>query len=271
MTTTTAVLRRNVLSARRYPLGTADLLLLTPLTQTILPSVLLGAAFLVNGNAVGLEQTTGTSDLLGWLVLGVVVTSALVGVVWTMTGDISGARELGVLETLWASPTSPRALALGSGLAGFAFTLVASTVVVLASLALGARYGSPHVLEAVPALVLLLLATLGAGYACAGFLLLVREAESALDTTASVVAIFSGSVFPVVVLPGALQAAALTLPTTWVLDLLRYALLGGTLMNGHAVSWLAATTLSLAWLGGGLAVFVWSARTARRRGSVVQF
>lgn len=269
--TAVAVIGRNVRNARRYPLSTADLLLLTPLAQTILPSVLLGAAFLVDGNAVGLEQNTGTTELLAWLVLGVVVTSAVVGVVWTMTGDISGARETGVLETLWASPTSPRRLALGSGLSGFLFTIVASAVVVVAAIPFGADFRLDRAAWLVPIVALLVVAVLGLGYLLAGLLLLVREAESALDAVGSVVSVFSGSVFPLVILPGPLLAFAKILPTTWILDLLRHVLLDGTLMHPWSTTWLAAAGLSVAQLVLGLVVFDRCVRAVRRRGTVGQF
>ncbi|MBE7700239.1 ABC transporter permease [Oerskovia sp. Sa1BUA8] len=269
--TALAVIGRNVRNARRYPLNTADLLLLTPLAQTILPSVLLGAAFLVDGNAVGLEQNTGTTELLSWLVLGVVVTSAIVGVVWTMTGDISGARETGVLETLWASPTSPARLTLGSGLSGFIFTLVASAVVIIVAIPFGADFRLDRAAWLIPIFALLLLAVLGLGYLLAGLLLIVREAESALDAVGSIVSVFSGSVFPLIVLPGPLLAFAQILPTTWILDLLRHVLLGSTLMQPWSTTWLAAAGLSIGQLVLGLVIFHICVRAVRRRGTVGQF
>src|SRR5699024_7661899 len=82
-----AVIGRHLRTAARYPIGVINLLVFTPLSQMVLPALLLGVAFLVDGAAVGLQDHTGTTDLLGWLALGMVVSSALVGVVWTMTGD----------------------------------------------------------------------------------------------------------------------------------------------------------------------------------------
>lgn len=267
----TAVVARHLRNARRYPLSTLDLVLLTPLAQTVLPSVLLGAAFLVGGRASGLESTTGTSDLLGWLSLGLIVSSSLVGVVWTMTGDISTGRETGTLEILWSSPTSPRRLSLGAGCAGFLLTLLAGLVVAIASLPLGARYDAGRLLWVVPVLGLLLVASLGLGYLLAGLLLVIREGEAAFDTIGATVSVFSGTTFPVTVLPGPLLGFAQILPTTWILDLLRHLLLGSTLMKPWGTTWLLASTLSLLVLAAGLVVFRRCERWVRRRGAVGQF
>jgi ABC-2 type transport system permease protein len=271
VTVVAAVVGRNLRTAMRYPMNTANLLLVLPLSQTVLPAVLLGAAFLVDGNAVGLQARTGTSELLAWLMLGVVVASALVGVIWTMTGDISGARETGALEVLWASPASPRVLSIGSAVAGFLLTMVASLVLVTSSAALGADYRTDRVLWVIPLLGLLLVASLGVGYLLSGILLLVREAESALDSVGSALGIFSGIVFPVTILPVPLFALSMALPTTWILELLRHVLLGGTLMLSFGTTWLIAVGESAIMLGVGAYVFRRCQRTVRRRGTLGQF
>jgi len=266
-----AVVGRHLRTAARYPLGMTNLLVFTPLSQMVLPALLLGAAFLVDGSAVGLQEHTGTSDLLGWLALGMVVSSALVGVVWTMTGDISGGRETGTLEFMWASPASPRLLALGAGLTGFLLTFAASLIIIGGAVAFGARYSLAEILWVVPILFTLLAATLGYGFALSGLLLIFREGESILDSFGSVVAVFSGVAFPVTVLPGALLGFSQALPTTWILDLLRHVLLGGTLMQPWGMTWLIAIGESLLTLVVGVVIFGACARRVRRRGTVGQY
>ena len=67
-----ALARKELRIARRYPLNLVNEVL-QPLYQFLLPSLLLGATFLVGGRAIGLESSTGTSDLAGYLFLGMIV------------------------------------------------------------------------------------------------------------------------------------------------------------------------------------------------------
>ena len=60
-----AVMLRDLRIRRRYPLSLVNVVLITPLYEIALPTLLLGSAFLVDGNAVGLARVVGTADLPG--------------------------------------------------------------------------------------------------------------------------------------------------------------------------------------------------------------
>lgn len=272
MNAVTGVVVRNVRSARRYPIGTANLLLFTPLYQMVLPTLLLGAAFLVDGDAAGLERTAGTDDLAAWLTLGMVVSSAIVGVIWTMVGDISTMRATGSLEVMLVGSPHPRRLVWGSAVTGFLFTLVASLILGVASVwLLDATYFADRLLWLLPIGTLLFGAASGYGFLLTALIVRIRSGEGLLDMVAYMLAIFSGIAFPIAVLPQPLLAVSHALPTTWTLELLRWALIDGTLMHGAPTTWILAAVETALFLVLGILAFRHAFSRVRELGQFGQF
>jgi ABC-2 type transport system permease protein len=77
------------------------------------------------------------------------------------------------------------------------------------------------VLKAVGAIVPMLIALYGFGFAFAGIVLIMREANTLVDTSAFMVQVFSGTDFPVTILPKWLLPISLLLPLTYGLDATR--------------------------------------------------
>jgi hypothetical protein len=78
---TLAIARKEILVELRYPLNAVNEVL-QPLYQFLIPSLLLGAAFLVGGRAIGLRATTGTEDLAGFLFVGVFIGGLISATFW---------------------------------------------------------------------------------------------------------------------------------------------------------------------------------------------
>jgi len=122
-----AILRRDFRLLCRHPLNFVNLILL-PLYQFLIPSLLLGAAFLVNGRSVGLARTAGTDDIAGFLFVGAAASSLGFGIFWGVTWAIKREVDTGTLEQAWLTPTSRETLVLGSALTSLAVSSVAGPV-----------------------------------------------------------------------------------------------------------------------------------------------
>ncbi|TQJ31114.1 ABC transporter permease [Microbacterium sp. SLBN-146] len=267
-----AVFSRNIRTAIRYPLGLANTVLFTPLYQMVLPTLLLGAAFLVNGNASGLEQTAGTDDLPGWLMLGMAVSAWIIGVITTVAVDLQSGRATGTLEIQWTGGVRPTVLTFGSALAGFALTTLASLLLlVLAVFLLGARFRLEGLPVALLISLVMLVAVTGIALALAALILLIRRGDAVLDILGYVIAIFSGIAFPVVVLPGPLFAFSLVWPTTWGLDLLRHALIDSRTIFPEPTMWTFFLLESALAFIVGMFLFSRAVRVIRRHGTISQF
>jgi len=79
--------------------------------------------------------------------------------------------------------------------------------------------------QALLAIIPMLIALYGFGFAFAGLVLLMREANTLVDTSSFIVQVFSGTDFPVNVLPKWLLPISLLIPLTYGLDATRGLLL----------------------------------------------
>jgi ABC-type multidrug transport system permease subunit len=256
-----AVLRRDLRTAARYPLGMANFMLLSPFYQLILPSLLLGSAFLVQGRSVGLVAMVGTSDLAGFLFTGALIQSLILGTCWGVNLTLSMDRELGTLEHNFLAPLGRDTFVAGSALASLAIATVAGVLLlVLGQVLFGARYLSAAVF-ALPALLLAVVALVGLAHLVAAAILLLRQADLIVDGVSFALTVLSGVLFPVTVLPAWLRPLALALPTTHALDVLRHQALG--------TAPLMAPPLTYALASGGAVTLVvlgrWTFRMAERR------
>lgn len=153
---------------------------------------------------------------------------------YLQTGLISFPQRLresqlmGTLEATVMSPVSPMAFVLAIGL----WDHVMTSVRVVVFLICGAAFFALDLRQAnlVGALVVLILAIVAfdaLGMLSAGLVLLVQRGVSVAPLFAAVAGLLSGVYFPIEVLPPAVRAVALVLPSTHALIGLRLALLRG--------------------------------------------
>jgi ABC-2 type transport system permease protein len=264
-----AVARKELRVARRYPLQLVNEVL-QPLYQFLLPSLLLGATFLVGGRAIGLESVTGTADLAGYLFLGTVVGGLVSAAFWEMAFGLKREMDAGTLEPTWLTPTRPDTVVLGRALSGLVIAGGASAVLVCIGLALfGATVGQ-GLLLALPALAIAAVSMIGVGYLVASAVLLIREPNFFVDATNFLFAVVSGVAFPVLVLPALVQPIAYLLPTTYAVDLLRVYALGTRPLLDPALEWGALVVLAGLTIWIGRVAFRRTERRMRVRGTLGQ-
>jgi ABC-type polysaccharide/polyol phosphate export permease len=268
----TAVVLRELRVQRRYPISMINLVLLTPLYQLALPTLLLGSAFLVNGSAVGLARMAGTTDLAGWLGLGVLAASLLVGAVVSVTSTLDADRTTGVLENSWASPAPREAYVIGGVVTGTVFTAAASAILLaFAITVLGASYDPLGAAASLPVILAMLAGNCGFGYLAAAALFLMRRADALIEVCTTFAVTFSGVAFPLTLLPAAARLPTYVLPGTWGLDLIRHLTLGTTSLLPVPVELAGLAVTSVAWLTAGRRVFLSAERRVRTAGTLAQF
>jgi ABC-2 type transport system permease protein len=259
--TITAVMAKELRTAIRYPAGMANLLLLMPLYQLVLPALLLGAAFAVNGKGVGLQRVVGTNDVTGWLTVGMAGAAVTLGVLWGVSHAISVDREQGVLEHAWISQTRRDALVWGSvGTGVLLGGLGGAVLTVLVSLFSGGLPAAPA-LMLLPLLGLALPGLTGVGYLSATISLRWHNAIGVVDGVGFLLTTLAGVSFPLAILPDWLRALACTLPTTWLIDLCRWTLLDTRPMWTPFAEVIMLMAVSIAWFFAGRFLF---RRTERR-------
>ena len=245
-----AIARKELRIALRYPLNAINEVL-QPLYQFLLPSLLLGATFLVGGRAIGLEVSAGTDDLVGFLFLGMIVGGLVSTAFWEIAFSFKREMDAGTLEPAWLTPTSPHTFVLGRAISGIIISGSASAVLLMLGIVVFGASVSPGILLALPALGLVAVSMLGIGYLIASAVLLIREPSFFVDATSFLVSMVTGVMFPVVVLPLFVRWIAYVLPSTYALDLLRVHAIGSRPLLPLWIEWIAlvAFAIGTVWLG----------------------
>jgi ABC-type multidrug transport system permease subunit len=267
-----AVVRREWHVQRRYPISMVNLALLTPLYELALPTLLLGSAFLVGGASVGLATLAGTTDLAGWVGLGVFTAILLVGAMTSVYSTLDADRVTGVIEHSWASPASREAYVIGGVLTGTAFGSVSSAILLgFAILVLHASYAAVGVALSVPVVLILLVANCGFSYLVGAAVLALRRAEPLVNLCTLVAVLFAGVSFPLTLMPEAARWPTFILPSTLGLDLMRHFTLSTNLLLPLPAELAVAVAVSVAWFAVGRVTFLRTERYLRTSGSLAQF
>lgn len=264
-----AIARKDLRMWTRYPVSAAGQVFV-PLYQGLIPAFLFGAAFLVDGRAVGLEATAGTADLAGFVFLGSVMAGLVSSAFWQMGFGLRNDMDLGTLEPAWLTPTRRETFVVGRALSSLPILALGQAVLLLIAYWLFRPAFSGEIVRAVPALALAVVSLVGIGYLVAAGVLLMREAGFFVDTTNFLFHSASGSGFPITVLPGALQVVSFALPTTYALDLLRHHGIGSRTLLDPTLELVLLAALALVSYPVGLRAFLAAERRVRVTGALGQ-
>jgi len=156
-----------------------------------------------------------------------------------------------VMESNWLTPVPRLLILIGRSVTNLVVTALTSLGMLIVCKYVFGFHPTGDVLGAVLAIVPMLIALYGFGFAFAGLVLIMREANTLVDTSSFIVQVFSGADFPVTVLPKWLLPISLLLPLTYGLDAARGLLLKtNTLLSiGTEITLLIIFMFVLLWLG----------------------
>jgi ABC-2 type transport system permease protein len=229
------------------------LVAIAALTYGVLAGGRLGPSF---------SQFAGTSDYISYIVLGAAGFIFATRMLLQVSRCFITEHREGTLESLLLAPSSR-----ASYLAGVAAqSLSSSAIELVVLLAIIAPFGLDlGGLDPIAALVVVPVAVVGifGMAAClAAFMIGTGDTYVSQNTLFALMGLLSGFSFPPEYLPLPLQWAAMLLPTTGAMDLVRGALLRGDGLStaGPELVWVAC--LGVAYLAGGLALLPRATRRA---------
>jgi ABC-2 type transport system permease protein len=264
-----AIARKELQVFRRYRLNAVNAVL-QPLYQTLIPGMLLGATFAIGGKAVGLDSSAGTTDVVGYLFLGMIALNLASVGFWAVAYTIKNELDAGTLEPTWLTPTRRETYVVGLTLSGMLVGIVTTVILVLVGIWLFGAQIAPRLAIAVPVLALASVGVLGIGYIIGAIVLRMREASFFVDSTHFIFVALSGAAFPIIVLPELVRWVAYLLPTTHALDLMRVAALDTPPLLALPVEWLMLVLTSLALLVIGRRAWLATEHRLRRQGTLGQ-
>ena len=203
----------------RYPLNAVSNIF-QPIIW-ITPIYFMGKAFSTNGQAIGFAQYSGTGDYMSFILLGTVLSNFILTVFWGMGFALKEDMDAGVLESNWLTPVSRLLILVGRTLTSLLTTTITSLfMLAIAGVLFGFR-PTGNTLAAFLTAIPMLLGLYGFGFAFAGIVLLMREANTLVDVSSFLVQGLSGANFPVKSLPYWLIPISLMLPLTYGFDAVR--------------------------------------------------
>lgn len=261
-----AIFRRDWLIYWRYPLN-ALFWVMSPFIW-FTPVYFLGRSFIEGGRAAGFEAFTGTSDFIAFVVLGGIMSHYVSAVFWSIGTTLKDEMSTGVLESNWLAPV-PRAVQL-AGRTVFSVVIVTMESVVL-MIAMRAIFGFSLGRDIIPAILTALpmvIGIYGFGFAFAGLVLLMREANTMIDISNFLINLLTGSNVPVTAFPRLLLVIAMAIPLTYGYDAVRAILLGTrTLLPLHVEQVILVGFMGI-MIALGLWVFNLVERRCRRLGTI---
>jgi ABC-2 type transport system permease protein len=252
----------------RYPLNAVSFLL-QPLIW-LAPVYFMGQAFSVNGQAKGFAGYAGTTDYISFILIGAVLTNYVQTVFWGIGYALKNDMDAGVLESNWLTPIPRPILLIGRTFSSLLTTTIVSAGMLLIASLLFGFHPTGNVLLALVPVIPMLIGLYGFGMAFAAVVLLMRDANTLVDVSSFMVALFSGSQFPIQALPRFLMPFSLALPLTYGFDALRGALLHTRTLIPipYEIGLLVIFMLVMVWFG--LVVFKNMERKVRMKGTLGQ-
>jgi len=252
----------------RYPLNAVSAIIQPIIWLT--PVYFMGQAFSVNGQALGFAGYSGTTDYMSFILLGSALSNFISSVFWGMGYALKNDMDAGVLESNWLAPLPKPLLLVGRTLTSLLVTTLTSLAMLLvAGLIFGFR-PTGNAMAAFLTAVPMLIGLYGFGFAFSALVLIMREANTLVDTSNFLVQIFSGADFPVNSLPRWLLPVALALPLTYGFDAVRGWLLGTRTLLPLSTEVLILVVFMFVMIALGLWAFRVLERRVRMRGTLGQ-
>jgi len=263
-----AVARKDWQQFWRYPLNAISRVVEPVVWLT--PVFFMGQAFSVDGKARGFEGYAGTSDYSSCILVGSVLSNYIQTVFWGIGYALKNDMDSGVLESTWLTPVPRPLLLVGRTLTSLLTTTIISIAMLLIGWLLFGFQPTGNLWMALLAALPMLVGLYGFGMAFAAIVLLMRDANTLVDTSSYLVSLFSGSQFPVQALPRFLLPVSLALPLTYGYDAVRGFLLDTTTIIPipYEMALLVVFMFVILWLG--LRIFENMERKVRVRGTLGQ-
>ena len=263
-----AIIRKDWKQYWRYPLNAVSTIF-QPVIW-LAPVYFMGKAFSINGQALGFSEYSGTADYMSFLILGAVLGNFVNAVFWGMGYALKNDMDSGVMESNWLTPIPRLLILIGRSVTNLFVTAVTSlSMIILCKFVFG-FHPTGDVLKAVMAIVPMLVGLYGFGFAFAGLILLMREANALVDTGSWIIQVFSGADFPVTILPKWLLPISLLIPLTYGLDAARGLLLKTNTLLSIGVEVILLIVFMFVMLGLGSWMFYRVERRVRMLGTLGQ-
>lgn len=225
-----------------------------------------------------ISRVVGESELVGspeeyfqFVVIGLALGMVVEETASAAADSARAAQVEGTLEALAVQPVTPFALALGWTAYPVLDSFLRAIVTVLVALPLGLAGATPNWPATLVVLGLSAVVFAGVGIIGSALVIAFQQGASAVQAVMALIAVFSGTLFPVSVLPDWLEALTVLSPLTHALDAVRAAAIDGANLADIADELVILVGFAAVLLPLGALMITIALRHARRVGGLGKF
>jgi len=204
--------------------------------------------------------------------VGIAISHYLTAALRSLSFTIRLEQFYGTIESVLSTPTNFIVIFLGDILYYFIYSTVLLLIIIPIGLALGATLviNVGTVITVTVLIILLILSNLPIGLASAAVILKVKQGNPIGWALTWINQFFSGTYFPIHLLPPFLIAFSYGLPLTYSLDAIRYSLIWGAGIFHPRILYDVEVMLVYALIGNPIAIkiFQWSYNSVRKTGGL---
>jgi ABC-2 type transport system permease protein len=221
---------------------------------------------------VTVGQFRSPDDYYAFAVIGLIILQVVTAVLHTPPTTLRQELVAGTFERIVLSPFGATGGVFAMLVFPFCFTLVIGFVMLLfASLIFGVPVEWPTVPLVVPVAALAALAFAPFGLVLLAVVLVVKQALGGATWVVALISLIAGLYFPVTLLPDWIEWASDVQPFTPAVELMRHLLVGTELSDPAWVELLKLVGFAVALLPPSVWLVSVAIRTARRRGTIIEY
>ena len=261
-----AVFKKNLLEYIRYP-ANFFFSLLMPVVWT-LPIYFLIRSFTADGTSTGLLAWTGSVDFYGYFMTGMVISFINMTIFWHIGFALKRLMDIGMLEITWGLPINKIAYIIAESV--FSLTrLIYELALLYVIFRFVFKMSLPEgFLSVAPWFIPFFILMYGFGIGFAALVLLLKDANTMVDTTNFLVNGLTGTQNPPQVFPRFLLVISMMIPITYFLDIIRVGSLGISSLISIQFEVLIVSVATLVVPIGGYLFFTYADRRVRKIGNL---
>jgi ABC-2 type transport system permease protein len=234
--------------------------------------VLYGISLVGGRFSPNLQKLVGTTDIVSFITIGYVFIGFMNMALWAMGFSLRKEQMYGTLESVFAAPVPRWIFTMGMSAHSILHQFLMITVQLIFILAVFSFKIDPAgLLPSLGIVGLMLVALYGIGMIMASTTLIFKQGWLISEALGSILMVITPIAYPLAVLPVFLQKAALAVPTTYGILVVRHTLTGEQIGFSVGTAFLRVGILSVVWVAFGLIIFALIDRYTRKSGTLSHY
>jgi ABC-2 type transport system permease protein len=238
----------------------------------LLPYLFYGVALVGGRQSPNLQKLVGTTDIVTFITLGYVFIGFMNMALWAMGFSLRKEQMYGTLESVFAAPVPRWVFTMGMSAHSILHQmLMIACQIIFIALTFSIVINPAGFLPSLAIVGLMLIALYGIGMIMASTTLIFKQGWLISEALGSILVVITPIAYPLAVLPVFMQKAALAVPTTYGILVVRHVMMGEKIGFTLGQAFLRVGVLSIVWVAFGLVIFAVIDKYTRKSGTLSHY